>query len=406
MLRLRNRTQRLAAFALSISLVCSILLIPATPISAADHGDAPGASVDRSADINDIYLFLDPNDNTRVILLATVHGFIVPAEAVNFGVFDPGLRYRFELETNNDAIPDQFIDVTFSEKVGTSSSAQTATISSSFLPTISALTTVPNLTATGPTPVVTTDPTSNVAFFAGLVDDPFFFDIPAFGRFVGSVLSGSPNPALFQRARDSFAGYNTLALGLSIPLAQLRSRGGLASNSLGLSFRTSRRATVAASRPFRFPPVSYLDVDRMGNPAVNVALVPFARKNEYNGATGLDDSLGRFAGDIVGTLTALGTNQTNIGILASVAVTKGDLLRLDLTKANSGTGGGSNAGVGFPNGRRLGDDVIDTILFFVANQNALGDNVNSNDVPFRDTFPFFGAAQQPRDNGVDDNTRN
>ena len=150
-----------------------------------------------------------------------------------------------------------------------------------------------------------------------------------------------------------------------------------------------------------------LDVDREGVPAVNVALVPYPRKNEYNLATTIDDAAGRFAGSIVGTLTALGTNATNIGILASVAVSKGDILRLDLTKANSGPGGGNVAGAGFPNGRRLSDDVIDTILFFVANQNPLGDNVNANDVPFRDSFPFFGAAQQPRNPGtVDDNTRN
>lgn len=405
MLRLRNRSQKLAAFALSISLACSVLLIPATPIGAADHGDGPAVGADRSADINDIYLFLDPNDNSRVVLLATVHGFIVPGENVNFGVFDPGLRYRFELETNGDAVPDQFIDVTFSEKLG-AATAQTATVSSTFLPTFSAPSSVPNLAATAPTPAVTTDPVTNISFFAGLVDDPFFFDVPAFGRFVSSVLSGAPNAATLQRGRDTFAGYNTLALGVSLPIAQLRSRAGLSGNGLGLSFRTSRRATVAGTRPFRFPPITYLDVDRTGNPAVNTALVPFARRNEYNGATGVDDSLGRFAGDIVGTLTALGTNQTNIGILASVAVAKGDYLRLDLTKANSGMGGGNNAGAGFPNGRRLGDDVIDTILFFVANQNALGDNVNSNDVTFRDSFPFFGATQQPRDSGVDDNTRN
>ena len=62
---------------------------------------------------------------------------------------------------------------------------------------------------------------------------------------------------------------------------------------------------------------------------------------------------------------------------------------------------------GFPNGRRLSDDVIDTILFFVANQNTLGDSVPANDVPFRSTFPFLGAPQQPRPAGtVDDNTRN
>jgi hypothetical protein len=58
----------------------------------------------------------------------------------------------------------------------------------------------------------------------------------------------------------------------------------------------------------------------MGIPAVNVALIPFARKNEYNRALPISDAAGQFAGDIVGTLRALGTNDTNIGILASVAV--------------------------------------------------------------------------------------
>ncbi|HWP44447.1 MAG TPA: DUF4331 family protein, partial [Blastocatellia bacterium] len=151
----------------------------------------------------------------------------------------------------------------------------------------------------------------------------------------------------------------------------------------------------------------FMTIDRMGIPAVNVALIPFARKDEYNFATPLDDARGRFAGDIVATLMALGTDNTNIGILASVAVAKGDFLRLDLSTANSGPGGGNNTGAGFPNGRRLSDDVIDTILFFVANQNTLGDSVNSNDVPFRDTFPFLAPPQQPRAPGtVDDNTRN
>jgi hypothetical protein len=145
----------------------------------------------------------------------------------------------------------------------------------------------------------------------------------------------------------------------------------------------------------------------MGNPAINTALIPFARKDAYNFATTQDDANGVFAGDIVGTLKALGTNDTNIGILASVAVTKGDFLHLDTKVANSGTGGGNNAGAGFPNGRRLQDDVIDTILFFVANQNALGDSVNSNDVAFRNAFPFLAPPQQPRAPGtIDDNTRN
>ena len=107
-------------------------------------------------------------------------------------------------------------------------------------------------------------------------------------------------------------------------------------------------------------------------------------------------------------MTALGTNQDNVNLLAQVAVLKGDFLRLDLGKANSGAGGGNNAGAGFPNGRRLVDDTIDTILAIVTNGAiTTGDNVNANDVPLRDAFPFFAPPQQPFPSGtVDDRTRN
>ena len=361
-------------------------------------------------------------------MMLTVCGFIVPGEAINFGVFDHNLRYRFEIEANGDAEPDGFIDVTFSEKVTSGATPQTATIKSTFFPTFTAQTTNPTLNATPPDPVVTTDQNTGIVFFAGLVDDPFFFDIPAFSRFVSSVLAGQPNPGFFNRARDSFAGYNTLSIALSVPASLLRSRLHVKKDAVGLSCRTQRRVNSVSRGHGHFPDPDFVDVDRegepafkhapppsarnfvnidrMGNPAVNVALIPFPRKNEYNRASTQDDADGRFANDIIATLTALGTNATNIGILAQVAVVRGDFLRLNLNQANSGPGGGNNAGAGFPNGRRLADDTIDTILFFVANQHPLGDNVNANDVPLRDLFPFFAPPHQPRESGVDDNTRN
>jgi hypothetical protein len=51
---------------------------------------------------------------------------------------------------------------------------------------------------------------------------------------------------------------------------------------------------------------------------------------------------------------------------------------------------------GFPNGRRLTDDVIDIEIQAVAgelvgNANDLGDAVNVNDVPFANTFPYLAA---------------
>src|SRR5262249_32737454 len=151
----------------------------------------------------------------------------------------------------------------------------------------------------------------------------------------------------------------------------------------------------------------WVAIDRMGNPAVNVALIPFARKNEYNIATTDDDANGRFADDIIATLTKLGTDQSHIGILANVAVVHGDFLRLDTSLANTGPGGGNNARAGFPNGRRLADDTIDTILTIIANGAALGDNVNASDMPLRDAFPYLAPPQQPRVPGtLDDGTRN
>lgn len=406
MLRLSTKNKKFAALALALNLLLVLGTIPTTQVGAADHGDAPGASVDRSADINDMYLFLDPTDNTKVVMLMTVHGFIVPAEASNFGIFDHNLRYRFNIEANGDTNADGFVDVIFSEKINTAATPQTATISSSFFPTFTASATAANTNVTGPMPVVTTDAGTGISFYAGLADDPFFFDIPAFSRFTASVVAGAPNPAFFNRGRDSFAGYNTLSIGLSIPAQFLRSRLNVANNSVGLYGQTQRRISSVLRAPSRSFAPNFTDVDRMAIPAINVALVPFSRKNEYNLATPSDDANGRFADSIVGTLTALGTNTTNIGVLATVAVVKGDYLRLDLTKANTGPGSGTNAGGGFPNGRRLADDVVDTILFFVANQNVLSDNANVNDVPFRDTFPFLGLAQQPRESGIDDNTRN
>jgi hypothetical protein len=251
---------------------------------------------------------------------------------------------------------------------------------------------------------VTTDPASGIGFFAGEVDDPFFFDIPGFSRFVASVRAGAPDVTQLQRGRDTFAGYNVLAIALRVPAALLRGRAG---NVIGLDILTQRQAQRQTALGEVVGRGDFRNVDRMGNPAVNVVLIPFGLKNVYNASTTRDDAAGKFQNDILSTLSLFGTDDTSKGIFAAVAVQKGDFLHLDLTVANSGPGGGNNEGAGFPNGRRLGDDTVDTLLFLVNNRNPLGDNVNANDVTLRDEFPFFAASQQPREPGTtDDNTRN
>ncbi|MEA3209741.1 MAG: hypothetical protein QOE70_2798 [Chthoniobacter sp.] len=448
-----------------LSLACSVVLAAPTALRAADHGDAPTLGPDQGCDLADVYAFLDPNNNDRVVLIGTVRGFIVPGEANNFGLFDPTARFTLAIENTGDPRPDLFIDLDFSPRVQNPDKSFSQDAEVSFrgaVPTAfrgakgkfnPAPVTQPTLAAT-PNPQVVTflnndfyqGQASGIQFFAGEVDDPFFFDIPGFNRFVAAVIAGTPNPQLqLDRGRDTFAGYNVLGFALSMPATVLRGDGTKIGVSL-ISARTTERTVKGVKVPlgvFRNAKGRTIDlgvysqVDRMGNPGVNVAFIPYNRKNAYNGASPLDDAKGMFLPEIAGTLTALHTSLANIKTLASVVglppnlvptnkpaeFGTGDFLRLETDKTKMpnvpaiGTGGGSgvqfedatvqNPAHGFPNGRRLRDDVIDTVLFVVSNGGITkGDNVDASDVPTQDTFPFLALPQQPRASGIDDGTRN
>lgn len=405
---MRTSQKKIALAALALTAALAIMLTPPAPLEAADHGDAPLSASDQGADLNDVYVFLDPNDNTRVVFLATMHGFIVPNEMVNFGIFDENVRFRFELEFTGDARPDRFMDVRFSPKNQSSTQPQTATIS---LPTgqvITAPSTVPNLSPNPPAPVITTDAATGVQFFGGVVDDPFFFDITGFARYATPPRNGTgpPDKTALQRGRDSFAGYNTLGFGITMPVSLLRQAG--AQNEVGVNLVAQRRSSSTLNRQGNVVGFGrWLTVDRAANPAVSIAFVRWSRKNEFNASTPLEDQNGKFLNDIVPALRAFGTNDTYIGILAGVAIQRGDFLRLNLAQPNSGPSGGTNPQAAFPNGRRIADDVIDIELTLINNGVPLSDNANANDVPFRDAFPFFASSHQPFPPGtVDDRTRN
>lgn len=406
------KIKKTAAFVAIAAVSFMNLIAPSSQIRAADHAESTSVAGDPGADIADVFAFLNPTDNSKVVLAMDVEGFIVPSELLNLSFFSPEILYRFEIENTGDAIADQRIDVTFSPQTSRSA-PQTATIR--FFdgrrrgPSFTAPTTVQTLNAAANPFTLTTNAATGAKFFAGLTDDPFYFDIVGFNRFVGSVLGGTPDPTRLERSRDSFAGYNIHMIAIEVPAASLQGPAGniIGVNGVTLRSRNTHRQNTGEARDNG----NYVQVDRMATPAVNTALIPFPRKNEYNAATPVDDANGVFAGSIVGTLTALGTNAANIGILASVAVTNGDYLRLNLSTPNTSLGFGERATTpgytGFPNGRRPGDDTIDVLLYFISNQALLmGDNVNSNEVPLGAAFPFFAPPNQPLENPAVDNTRN
>lgn len=437
---IHKRNKKLAFGAFALALVLAFQTIPPTgTTSASDHIDSPQLAQDHGADINDMYFFLDPNDNSRVVMVMTVSPFLISSEIIGQAIFDHNIRYRFEIENTGDAQPDKFLDVRFSRGLGRETGPQTSYITLPNGRTFTAPTNVPTQGAdvpdiNPPALTVTTDATSGVSFFAGITDDPFFLDNTAANRFVLSSVRnpGNPNRQIFANragfnapdgsdpnadnqglapfqsrnaginqgaGRDTYSGFNTLTIAISVPVAMLRGTG----NELGLNGLTQRQE-VQAIRADGLTAGSgnFITVDREGNPLVNNGLIPPARKDEYNGATTVDDANGRFRADMVQSLINLGTNRDNIHALLNVIQVRGDILRLNLTVPNNGPGGGNNAdgGPAHMGGRRLQDDVFDATFLIINNGQPLGDFVDRNDFLFGDTFPFVAPQVMPNPDGI------
>jgi len=115
-----------------------------------------------------------------------------------------------------------------------------------------------------------------------------------------------------------------------------------------------------------------------------------------------------------------GTNLATTNRADLVAVFIPDVLRVDLTTGPvpligqggnrlSGLGGDTTNGKwsGWPNGRRLGDDVVDIALTAVASGPGyksiflLGDNINANDEAYNYIFPFAATPHAGTTNRKD-----
>ncbi len=413
--------------------------------TASDHIDGPQLAHDHASDINDMYFFLDPNDNSQVVMIMTINPFLISSEIIGQAIFDHNVRYRFELENNGDAVPDRFLDVRFTRGVGRETGPQTATIT---LPDGRTFTGPTNVPSQGddtddiepPALNVTTDSVSGARFFGGITDDPFFLDNTAANRFVLSSVRnpGNPNRAVFANraginatdgsdpnadsqvpgqlpaqarnrglnqgaGRDTYAGFSTLSIVVSVPVSLVMGTDRGSGRELGVNGVTQRQQTqtvrtdgqVVGSGPF-------ITVDREGVPLVNNGLIPPARKDEYNGATTADDAAGRFRADLTQSLRNFGTNEANITILLNMIQRRGDILRLNLRVPNNGPGGGNNANGGPANmgGRRLQDDVSDATFTLINNGAPLGDFVDRNDFEFGDTFPYLPPQVMPNPNGI------
>jgi hypothetical protein len=157
---------------------------------AADHVDSPGATADPAADIADLYAFVSPEDPEKVVMVMTVSPFAGATSS-----FSDAVEYHFNVEQLVDGGQRRDIVCTFGADN--------------------------TYTCNGPAGVAASgmvggNPTmgDSIRTWAGLRDDPFFFDLEAFKHTTG-IEPGDRKLCLVDGTNegvDFFAGKNVLAI--------------------------------------------------------------------------------------------------------------------------------------------------------------------------------------------------
>ena len=398
--------------------------------TASSHREAPLIAEDPSADLTDLYAFRSPDKPGTVTILANVIPGEDPAAGPNWYTFSPNARYNLKIDTTGDSRPDVTYRFEFRTKTGPfflGDTAQPFTVSkvtrAGKATVVAKGTTPPNNIGPRSTPsyrglvtksIVSFDRGASKAF-AGQRDDPFFgdigaiFDLVAIRKGIGNMGGG----------KDFFAGYGVHTFGVQVPIAGLRAKNGI----IGVWSSVDRRKVTTRGKSTRNSG-AWVQVNRMANPLVNEVIIPTGLKDQWNALQPWQE--GRFRkyydapilAAVINKLYKLGVPETDRDDLVAVLLTGvpelnftsprlSEVLRLNLgipvTRNPNRLGVLAGDNQGWPNGRRLGDDVIDTAEqavagFLKGKKVPLGDGVNGDDRNLLGSFPYIADPQSGFDN--------
>jgi len=439
--------------------------------SASSHREAPLISQDPMADNTDLYAFVSPDRPDTVTILANYIPLEQPAGGPNFPAFDDTVLYEIHVENSGDAVedltyqfrfhtatrnPDTFLyntgpiaslgdpnwnrPQTYSVtlvKHGPGQSDRATVLGTDLL-------TPPDNIGPRSTPAydalasaaVNTLP-GGIKVFAGQRDDPFFVDLGSIFDLAGLRPFNSAHllPLPAAAGHDGVARFNTHTIAMQIPTAQLVAP---SRATIGVYASASRqKIRVLQSDGTDDHHGQWVQVSRLGEPLINEVIIPLGQKDAWNRSdpTGDTQFASFYAAPEVATLENLlypvlqpidKVNRTDLTAILLTGVpnlnftgsTPADLLRLNTAIApTAAAGAGNRLGVlagdfaGFPNGRRLEDDVVDIELRAIAQgygpilnnalglpdkspNNLVGDGVDANDKPFMPQFPYVAAPHQ------------
>jgi len=412
------------------------LALGATPALGSSHREAPLIKDDPTADLTDVYAWRDAGNPNKINLIMAAVPLEEAGDAPNYYGFGDNVTYDMNVENDGDGKVDITYRFRFRTMIrnGGTFLYNTGPVTTLNDPDLNvrqvysvrritwgnsgavvrnelladAVPVVPNNIGPRSTPnfpnlvsqgVRRVGASGHTTVWAGQADDPFFLDLAGIGDLVNVRPAG--------QAPDTVGGYNVHAIAIQVFADTLTVNG---RPTIGVWSDTERQNidVLTGGGLGRWK-----QVERLGMPLTNEVIIPLARKDGWNQRKPAGDSVfdtyllnpalaGFVGGPTSGRTDILAVFHTGVSGVNATGGPHADMLRLNTSIAPSaqpnrlGVLGGDLAG--FPNGRRLADDVVDIELQALAgeligNPNDVSDNVNRNDVPFRAVFPYLGFAQ-------------
>lgn len=445
-----------------------VVAVPLTmPITASSHREAPLISQDPLADNTDVYAFVSPERPDRVVLISNFIPLQFPSSGPNFWKFDDNVLYEIMIDNTGDAVEDLTFQFRFRTEIRNPDTFlyNTGPISSLDDPDLNvrqsySVTRVTGPRRTGTARLIAANVPAMPAHvgvssirdygqlgsgvfpqefegfrvFAGPRDEGFYIDIGA----TFDLLQYRPLVRGLGAPIDGLAGYNVNSIALEFPITSLTRNGVRPSApsdpnaTIGVWSTASRMATTTRTGSGQVHSGDWVQVSRLGNPLVNEVVIGVGLKDAFNGLEPTGDAAAlRFVTHptvpvLMQALFGLQTPPTPRNDLVTIFLTgipglnqigtsprASEMLRLNTAIPPAprphrlGVLGGDLAG--FPNGRRVGDDVLDIAVLAMAGatpltpqfnrapNNTVGDGVDANDRAYLDRFPFLTSPHPGRE---------
>lgn len=381
---------------------------------ASDHDDGETDTKGRNVNITDVYAFRECDQNSaascgNLIFVMNVNPRSVARQQYYFST---NARYEIKIErpagVNAEptaaglATPDVALRLTFGAP--DSDRRQAITLTPVINGTAGSAAAAGMTTALGDSPLVTNVNVggSTLGVFAGLRQDPFFFDVEQFFRVRAGALGIGPADVFRHPGIDFTWGYNVLSIVVRIPVAYLQQGG------------TQAAFDVWTTVSLPDGSGGWTQVERLAQPAINEGLLV---TNDYLNALNAigpdveatlvepNNCAGALGNPIIAEAanTLLSLGNTVPQALAICNAFLPDVMRIE-TSGPSGYAAAVTTGGRPMRGRKITDDVIDTTLSVIVpgtNQLLEHDNVGYDSNPpinatgHRPLLPAFPYLPRP-----------